>query len=454
MQVFTSVLVLSLCFAAFVYSHIKDYKERKADSMSSIAQVIGANSTSAIDFQDDDAAKKTLIDLQKISPEIINSAILDTESHVFASFTKPGVDTFDFSEAASKGNTTFYRSGYLFVYSTIFNNNEKIGMVCMRVELSELNKIRSTQYSISLIILIVGCGLAFLIALIVQRYISNPLLSLVNVMKQFSQTGEYKRIASPKGKDEMSTLAIVFNNLMAQVLENQKKKDEFIGIASHELKTPLTSIKAYLQVIDSIENQQPQKQYVQKALENVNKLQQLIYDLLDVSKIQSGQLHLTISSFEIDDVIDETIASFQIVSTGHKIIRTGDALNQVISADRQRIEQVLMNLLSNAVKYSPGKDKVIIHTEKNHSQLLIKVEDFGIGIELEEHDKIFERFYRTKNNSILISGFGLGLYICRDIMKRHDGKIWVESEPGHTAFYLSLPVKSEKFENAAIVEKT
>ena len=113
-----------------------------------------------------------------------------------------------------------------------------------------------------------------------------------------------------------------------------------------------------------------------------------------------------------------------------------------------------MNLLSNAVKYSPGKDKVIIHTEKNHSQLLITVEDFGIGIELEEHDKIFERFYRTKNNSILISGFGLGLYICRDIMKRHDGKIWVESEPGHTAFYLSLPVKSEKFENAAIVEKT
>ena len=448
MQVFTSVLVLSLCFAAFVYSHIKDYKRRKADSMSSIAQVIGGNSTSAIDFQDNDAAEKTLIDLQKISPEIINSAILDTDNHVFAGYTKPGVDSFDFSKAASKGNVTFYDSGYLFVYSAIFNNNEKIGTVCMRVELSELKKIKGTQYSISLIILIVGCGLAFLIALIVQRYISNPILSLVNVMKQFSKTGEYKRRVSLKGKDEMSTLAIVFNNLMGQVLENQKKKDEFIGIASHELKTPLTSVKAYLQVIDSIENQQPQKQYVQKALENVNKLQQLIYDLLDVSKIQSGQLHLSISNFDIDKLIDETIASFQIVSTGHKIIRTGNALNQVIAADRRRIEQVLMNLLSNAVKYSPGKDKVIVHTEKNNTELLISVEDFGIGIDKEEHDKIFERFYRTKSNSILISGFGLGLYICRDIMKRHHGKIWIESEAGHTVFYFSLSINSKNLETA------
>ena len=421
--------------------------------MSSIAQVIGANSISAIDFQDADAAKKTLIDLQKISPEIINSAILDTSNHVFQSYTKPGEDTFDFSQATFKGNTTFYRSGYLFVYSTILNNNEKAGTVCLRVELNELNKIRSTQYSISIVILIVGCGLAFFIALIVQRYISNPLLSLVNVMKDVSKTGEYKRKVSLKGKDEISTLSIVFNDLMSQILESQKRKDEFIGIASHELKTPLTSIKAYLQVIDSIENLQPQKQYVQKALDNVNKLQQLIYDLLDVSKIQSGQLHLNITSFDMDQLIDETIASFQMVSTSHKIIRTGGSLNQVISADRQRIEQVLMNLLSNAIKYSPGKDKVIVHTERNNGKLVIKVEDFGAGIEKGEHDRIFERFYRTKNNSILISGFGLGLYICRDIMKRHNGKIWVESEAGHTSFYFSLRATSAKFEGTANVEK-
>ena len=453
MQVFTSVLVLSLCFAAFVYSHIKDYKSRKADSMSSIAQVIGANSISAIDFQDNDAVEKTLIDLQKISPEIINATILDTNNHVFESYTKPGMDSFDFSKGAAKKNITFYQSGYLFVYNTIFDNNEKVGTVCFRVELNELAKIKNTQYSISIIILIVGCGLAFLIGLIVQSYISKPLLSLVHIMKEVSKTGEYKRKVSPVGKDEISTLSLVFNDLMSQILESQKRKDEFIGIASHELKTPLTSIKAYLQVIDSIENVQPQKQYVQKALENVNKLQQLIYDLLDVSKIQSGQLHLNVTSFDMDKLIDETIASFQMVSTGHKIIRAGGSLNQVISADRRRIEQVLMNLLSNAIKYSPGKDKVVVHTEKNSGQLVIQVEDFGIGIEKDEYDKIFERFYRTKNNSILISGFGLGLYICRDIMKRHDGKIWVESDAGHTSFYFSLPATSVKSGELANVEK-
>src|SRR4029078_4995963 len=149
-------------------------------------------------------------------------------------------------------------------------------------------------------------------------------------------------VVDPDGKDEISTLSVVFNKMMGQINESQQKKDEFIGVASHELKTPLTSIKAYLQVLDTIENQQPNKQYVQKALDNVNKLQQLIYDLLDVSKIQSGQLHLNKTEFDVDSLIDETISAFQIVSVNHKITRTGEKLNQTVYADRQRIEQVLV----------------------------------------------------------------------------------------------------------------
>jgi len=231
---------------------------------------------------------------------------------------------------------------------------------------------------------------------------------------------------------------------MDQVMESQQKKDEFIGIASHELRTPLTSVKAYLQVLDTIENNQPNKQYLHKALDNVNKLQQLIYDLLDVSKIQSGQLHLNINEFEIDSLIDETIAAFQIVSVHHKIIREGVAINQTVSADRQRIEQVLINLLSNATKYSPDAKEVIVYTEKTSSKLIIKVKDFGVGIAKEEQSKIFDRFYRTKGMSVLISGFGLGLYICKDIITRHNGEIWVASEGNGSAFYFSLPINSVK----------
>jgi Signal transduction histidine kinase len=441
MQVFTSVIVLGLCTAAFVASHINDYKQRKAESMIGFSQVIGSNSVSAIQFQDNETAKEILSDLQKVAPEIINASILDKQKNVFASYTKQGEDTFRFSLPGDKRKFQ-YEPKQLLVYNSIVNNADTLGTVCLRVELKELDKIKETQYNIAVVLLIVGVGLAFFIAFLVQRYISNRLLNLVKIMQQVTKTGDYNNQVTVEGKDEISTLSRVFNNLMDQIMESQQRKDEFIGIASHELKTPLTSVKAYLQVLDTIESKLPNKQYVQKALENVNKLQQLIFDLLDVSKIQSGQLHLNKSEFDIDVLIDETLNAYQIISTNHKIIRNGTALNQVIFADRQRIEQVIMNLLSNATKYSPGAKEVIVTTYKTDDELRIKVKDFGIGISEEEQGRVFERFYRTKEMSVLISGFGLGLYICKDIIERHKGKIWIESEEDGTAFYFSLPVNS------------
>jgi signal transduction histidine kinase len=113
----------------------------------------------------------------------------------------------------------------------------------------------------------------------------------------------------------------------------------------------------------------------------------------------------------------------------------------LIIGDRQRIEQVLLNLLSNAIKYSPGENLIEVECEKTEKELIIKIRDFGIGIAKEEQLNIFERFYRTKDLSMHISGFGLGLYICRDIIRRHYGKIWVESTGKGSVFHFSLPIK-------------
>jgi signal transduction histidine kinase len=117
-------------------------------------------------------------------------------------------------------------------------------------------------------------------------------------------------------------------------------------------------------------------------------------------------------------------------------------------ADKQRIEQVLFNLLSNAVKYSPGEKKVIVSSTKTDGELVIKIRDFGIGVLKEEQLNIFERFYRSKDTSIHISGFGLGLYICMDIIKRHGGKMWVESEKKGSSFYFSLPLIDQNEKNS------
>ena len=442
MQVFTSVIVLGLCFAAFVVSHIKDYKVRKVDSMTSLARVIGNNSIPTFQFKDNDYAKQILGDLQQVSPEVLNACILDRQQNVFANYTRPGADSFHFTLPGSGTKTFEFTDDNLFIYSSIINNTDTLGTVCLRTNLNELADIKATQYSIALILLIVGVGLSFVIAFIVQRYISRRILNLANVMKDVNETGDYKKRVYDSDKDEINTLAQVFNEMMEQISISQQKKDEFIGIASHELKTPLTSIKAYLQVLESIETDETHKKYVNKSLDSVNKLQQLIYDLLDVSKIQSNQLYLNLTEFEIDNFIDETIAEFQFVAGDHKILRNGSEFKYIIQADRQRLEQVLTNLLSNAAKYSPASKEIIVYTEKRGQDLLIRVRDFGFGIEKGELNKVFERFYRTKTNSILISGFGLGLYICKDIIRRHHGNIWAENDDNGTSFYFSLPLNN------------
>ena len=140
--------------------------------------------------------------------------------------------------------------------------------------------------------------------------------------------------------------------------------------------------------------------------------------MLDVSKIQSGQLKLNKEEFDLDLLMNETLASFQMVNKTHLVYREGNFNHQHILADRQRIEQVLYNLLSNAVKYSPGEAKVIVCSKLSTESVTIKIRDFGMGIPPEELENIFERFYRTKGVTRHIAGFGLGLYICRDIIGR------------------------------------
>lgn len=450
MQVFTSVIVLFLCFTAFVLYHIKDYRARKANSMISLAQVLGTNSISAIQFQDNEAGKNILADLRTVTPEVLNAAILDANNKVFATYSRAEVYNIDFTKNFIKGQQTKFVDKNLLVYKPINNNDEMVGTICLRVELSELNTIIKTQYTIAFILLIIGVALAFVLALIMQRYISTRLLSLVKFMNHVGATDNYKtHFVNDGGNDEISVLSTVFNKLLDQITESQQRKDEFIGIASHELKTPLTSIKAYLQVLEKREHDERNKVYVQKSLENAKKLENLVYDLLDVSKIQSGQLVLNMTEIDIDVLIDETITAFQIISKQHEIIKDGVLLGIIVTADKQRIEQVLVNLLSNAIKYSPDTNRVIVSTSKTDKNITIKVQDFGIGIAKEEQDKVFNRFYRIKEKSGHISGFGLGLYICNDIINRHHGTIHIESEPGNTIFSVSLPLTTKKVETEA-----
>lgn len=234
------------------------------------------------------------------------------------------------------------------------------------------------------------------------------------------------------------------NSLMREELEVSKeldnKKDEFIGIASHELKTPLTSIKAYIQLLERSDLRDQDRRLVNKANSNINKLNNLIGDLLDVSKLQSGQLKLNTADFELKKMIMESVENVQHMYSSHKIIILNDIPELILSGDLLRLEQAMTNLLMNAIKYSPGVDSVYINTELLPSQVKIEIIDKGIGISKENQQRIFDRFFRAKELSPVISGLGMGLFISQEIIKRHYGKIAVESEPGKgSKFSIILP---------------
>lgn len=223
----------------------------------------------------------------------------------------------------------------------------------------------------------------------------------------------------------------------------EKQKDDFIGIVSHELKTPLTSIKVYSQLLDKhLKQNQDAKgiEFLSKMINQMERLTQLMASFMNVYNIQNGKLQLQKDNFEIDELINKLVLDFRNTTKSHTIKAFCNSKMKVF-ADPERISQVLINLISNAIKYSPNADKVIIKSLLDGKNIIVSVQDFGFGVLKADQKKIFDRFYRVKSkieNSI--SGLGLGLYISYEIIVQHKGRIWVESEEGQgSIFYFSLP---------------
>ncbi len=223
----------------------------------------------------------------------------------------------------------------------------------------------------------------------------------------------------------------------------EKQKDEFLAVASHELKTPVTSIKAYGEVLQAHfikEGNDKAAKLLLKMDTQVTKLTRLIEDLLDVTKIQTGNISFTESEFNCDALIQEVVDEIQPASTRHSI-NTRLKTRILVVADKERFGQVLTNLLSNAIKYSPHANRIIVTSECIDGELVVHVRDFGLGIADEYQKKIFEQFYRVDEEVLkTFSGLGLGLYISQQIVSRMNGQMWVESKPGHgSVFSFSVP---------------
>jgi PAS domain S-box-containing protein len=236
--------------------------------------------------------------------------------------------------------------------------------------------------------------------------------------------------------------------------ELDKRKDEFISMASHELKTPVTSLKGFLGLLQrrlTLQRDEKALHYLARMDAQVTKLTKLINDLLDLSKMQTGQLDYREERFDLDELVQEIVETVQETTQTHHLLLEGQTQAEV-SGDRDRIGQVLINLLNNAIKYSPQGDRVLVRVAISQNKALVSVQDFGIGIAKKHQHKIFERFYQvTDAEEKTYPGLGIGLYISYEIVKRHSGQMWVESKKGEGAsFYFTLPLFQEGERQAAL----
>jgi PAS domain S-box-containing protein len=242
---------------------------------------------------------------------------------------------------------------------------------------------------------------------------------------------------------------IGFSKIARDITEKKQeemRKNDFIAIVSHELKTPLTSVKSYIQVLLAIAKKDESEFRINaltRADIQIKKMTTLIQDFLNLARLEDGKMRLNKETFELHPFIEEIVNEVQFLATNHTIHFT-DCKGVFINADKEKIGQVLNNLLSNAIKYSPKGGDININCKTIDGKVRIAVTDQGVGINKNDQKKLFDRFYRVKNEKLkTVSGFGIGLYLVSEIVRYHNSKIEVEStEDQGSTFYFDLDIKS------------
>lgn len=285
--------------------------------------------------------------------------------------------------------------------------------------------------------------------LIARAKVSKFLLGEIDYIKELEVIPFGYHIKCIEEDYGFTGVLIVLRNLketkeLMELKRIDKLKDEFVSMVSHELRTPLTSIKAYTETLmDMAEDESIEKEFLSIINEESDRLNRLINDILDLSKIEAGKMDFFYEKQNVNSVIEKAILNMKSFASSKNIIIEGQLNNTIkdILIDKDRILQVLLNIINNSIKFTFEGDRVIVRTVDLEDSILIEVEDHGNGIDEDKLELIFEKFSQVQNvMTRSIGGTGLGLPICRKIVEEHYGKIWVESKKNiETIFKIKLP---------------
>ncbi len=296
--------------------------------------------------------------------------------------------------------------------------------------------------------MIFAVSLSFLVAYAFAAKMTNPLRQMSNATKAYAQ-GDFSKRVNVRGRDELAELCQSFNRMASALSVLESSRRSFVANVSHELKTPMTTIGGFIDgMLDGTIPSEKHSEYLQKVSDEIKRLSRLVTSMLNLSKIEAGELQLKYTKFDISPVVINCMLSFEQAIDEKNISVEGlesvDGLK--VYADRDMIYQVVYNLVDNAVKFTKenGVISVFAGVTKDE-QICISIQNSGEGVSPEELGKIFERFYKVdKSRSYDVKSAGLGLYLCKTIVEMHGGKIFAESVEGqYTRFSVLLPQNSD-----------
>lgn len=330
-------------------------------------------------------------------------------------------------------------------------NLEARGMILIHSQIPSIYRLKTSIIMIFIISGFSGGIIAlFFVALLTKRT-TRPINQMKLVARRVA-SGEFTERIKIKGKDEIAELSESFNNMVAALENLEKMRRDFIGNVSHELRTPITTIKGFVDgILDGVIPVEKQESYLLIVRDEARRMQDLVNDLLNLAKLQGGEVTLNLSNFDINELIRRSVISLQQMFIEKSLEFKADfEMERIfVRADMAAIQRVIINLLHNAVKFTPENGVIRVKTFFDKDKVVVVVEDTGKGISKADLPNIFERFYKTdKSRSADRAGVGLGLAIVRNIIVSHNETIKVESEEGHGSrfiFTLCSATTSEQY---------
>jgi signal transduction histidine kinase len=482
MILLASSTALLIACGAFTVIEISTFRSAMARDLGVLADVLANNSTAALSFENSDDAREILKSLGN-ETQIASACLYGNDGRLFVGYNRNGVGSVFPLHPGSDGSS--FSGDHCVIFRPVVLNNERIGTIYLQADLAQLYVRLKALAITGFVVLLVSMIAAFFISIFLQRLISEPILSLAAVSRLISENRNYSLRAIKRSEDELGLFTDAFNQMletieerntallqanetlkeqvMARVQAEEQLKalnedlerrvqertqelkrsneelEQFAYVASHDLQEPLRMVASYMQLIERRYKDKldaDADKFIGFAVDGAKRMQALIQDLLAYSRV--GTRHNPFQTIDCTSIVNGVVADLKLTidEIGAKVRYN---TLPTVNGDSIQLAQVFQNLISNALKFKGNASpEIYISARRDGDFWVFSIKDNGIGIDPQYFNRIFVIFQRLHTRQEY-AGTGIGLAVCKKIIERHGGRIWVESEPGKgTTFHFSI----------------